>query len=88
MKPKKKDYSDYREYRRNESIQIFETILFTSIIKDQIQRTPLIYFVEAYMIIAEANNFQIAFSEAGMFVANNNHFKQANKILINSILYN
>ena len=77
-----------KDYNPKESVQIFETVLFTEIVKNDLKKVPLIHIADALMIIADAHNLEIYFADNGYMLSNNRHFKIASKILENSVMYN
>jgi len=77
-----------KDYNPKESVQIFETVLFTEIVKNDLKKVPLIQIADVLMIIADAHDLEIFFSDNGYMLSNNRHFKIASKILENSVMYN
>lgn len=77
-----------KDFNPKESIQIFENVLFTQIVKDDIQNVRLIDLIPVYKIISHHFKLEIYFDDSGYMLANNRHFKMANIILKNSIMYN
>lgn len=77
-----------KDYNPKEPVQIFETVLFTEIVKNELKKVPLIQISDALMIIADVNKLEIYFTESGYMLSNNRHFKIATRILENSVMYN
>jgi hypothetical protein len=77
-----------KDFNPEESTQVFESILFTRIIKDGLKQVTLIDLMPAYMIIAHNFELEIFFDDSGYMLANNRHFKIASRILENSVMYN
>jgi hypothetical protein len=72
-----------KDYNPKESVQIFETVLFTEIVKNDLKKVPLIQIADALMIIADVHDLEIYFSDNGYMLSNNRHFKIGSKILEN-----
>ncbi len=77
-----------KDYNPKEPVQIFETVLFTEIVKNDLKKVPLIQIADALMIIADAHDLEMYFSDNGFMLSNNRHFKIASRILENSVMYN
>ena len=77
-----------KDYNPKETVQIFETVLFTQVVKNNLKKVPLIEIADALMIIADTYNLEIYFADNGYMLSNNRHFKIASRILENSVMYN
>ena len=77
-----------KEYNPKESIQIFETILFTNITVSELRKTPLIQLAAPLMIISNAQNLNLFFTDRGIMCSRVSDYKSACSFLEKSVLYN
>ncbi len=78
-----------KEFNPDEkSFEIYENVLFTKILVQDLRKMSLIDLALPLMLIAQSNDLELFFSDAGILCANMNHYKKACSILEESVLYN
>jgi regulator of sirC expression with transglutaminase-like and TPR domain len=78
-----------KEFNPDEkSFEIYENVLFTKILVQDLRKMSLIDLALPLMLIAQSNDLELFFSDAGILCANMKHYKKACSILEESVLYN